>query len=168
MSDIFGNGKKEKRSNKIFLIGILIAILAIAGVAAILLTRPSMDDQMAAFLNGAYREGSPEFAQMTKDIIISTDDNTIESPTGMGTISMFIKGNIKNRGTRTFTALEVSVSVVDQMKQVLKERKIIVVPVQQKTLPPDSTIPITLTMDGFDKRSDRADIRWKVTAIKAD
>jgi uncharacterized repeat protein (TIGR01451 family) len=34
------------------------------------------------------------------------------------------------------------------------------------TLAPGETIPITLTMDGFTKDDDRANIRWKVTAIK--
>jgi hypothetical protein len=117
-------------------------------------------------LNGAYREGSPEFAEITKDIIISTDDRTVESPTGMGTISMFINGKIRNKGTKTITVLEVNVGVVTQFNKVLKERRIVVVPVQQSTLAPGETIPITLTMDGFTKDDDRANIRWKVTAIK--
>jgi len=41
------------------------------------------------------------------------------------------------------------------------------VPVQQALLEPGQTIPITLTLDGFSRKDDRANIRWKVTAIKA-
>jgi hypothetical protein len=125
-----------------------------------------MDEQVAQILAGAYREGSPEFAEVTKDIIISTDDRTVESPTGLGTISMFINGTIRNKGTKTITVLEVNVAVVTQFNKVLKERRIVVVPIQQATLGPGETIPITLTMDGFSKDDDRANIRWKVTAIK--
>jgi hypothetical protein len=80
---------------------------------------------------------------------------------------MFINGKIRNKGDRTIDILEVRVAVVTQFNQVLKERKILVVPVQQATLDPGETIPITLTMDGFSKNDDRANIRWKVTGIHA-
>jgi hypothetical protein len=42
-----------------------------------------------------------------------------------------------------------------------------VVPVQQSSLEPGQDIPITLTVDGFTRDDDRADIRWTVTAIHA-
>jgi hypothetical protein len=80
---------------------------------------------------------------------------------------MFINGNIHNKGDKTIDILEVRVAVITQFNQVLKERKILVVPVQQATLGPGETIPITLTMDGFSRSDDRANIRWKVTAIHA-
>ena len=85
----------------------------------------------------------------------------------MGTISMFIKGKIRNKGTRTITALEVKVAVITTFNEVIRERKILVVPVQQSQLGPGDIIPITLTLDGFTKNDDRANIRWKVSAIRA-
>jgi hypothetical protein len=166
MDTILSKGQEKRGINKL-LIGGAVVGLAVVGIAVWLLSfRPPMDEQIAQMLNGAYREGSPEFAEITKDIIISTDDRTVESPTGMGTISMFINGKIRNKGTKTITVLEVNVGVVTQFNKVLKERRIVVVPVQQSTLAPGETIPITLTMDGFTKDDDRANIRWKVTAIK--
>jgi len=84
-----------------------------------------------------------------------------------GKISMFIHGNIRNKGQKSINILEVNVAVVTQFNQVLRERKILVVPVQQQSLEPGDTIPITLTLDGFERSDDRANIRWKVTAIKA-
>lgn len=80
---------------------------------------------------------------------------------------MYINGKIRNKGQKTITALEVNVGVVTQFNAVLRERRILVVPVQQPSLGPGETIPITLTLDGFAKDDDRANIRWKVTAIKA-
>lgn len=127
-----------------------------------------MAEQTAKLLEGSYREGSPEFAALNKDIIIATDDNTVESPMGLGTVSMFIKGKVRNKGTRNISTLEVNVAVVTQKNEVLREKRILVVPIQQPILAPDQTIPITLTLDGFDRKDDRANIRWKVTAIKAD
>jgi hypothetical protein len=126
-----------------------------------------MEDQTAAMLAGAIREDSSEFANLSKEIVIATDDKTVESPTGLGTISMFINGTIRNKGDRTIDILEVNVAVITQFNQILKQRRILVVPVQQSTLGPGETIPITLTMEGFSKNDDRANIRWKVTAIHA-
>ncbi len=167
MDNIFKPEEKKAGVNKVFLAGILIAVVAIGVVIGLLSMRPSIEEQTANILAGSLREGQPGFDELNKDIIISTADGTVQSPTGMGTISMFINGKIRNKGTKTITALEVNVGVVTQFNQVLKERRILVVPVQQATLGPDQTIPITLTLDGFSKEDDRANIRWKVTAIKA-
>ncbi|MFT3745764.1 MAG: hypothetical protein QM785_15920 [Pyrinomonadaceae bacterium] len=141
-------------------------LVAVAAVIGVLSLKPSMEEQTAKILEGALREG-PEYDALNKDIIISTDDGTVQSPTGMGTISMYINGKIRNKGQKTITALEVNVGVVTQFNAVLRERRILVVPVQQPSLGPGETIPITLTLDGFAKDDDRANIRWKVTAIKA-
>jgi hypothetical protein len=168
MDDIFKPEGKKRGVNPIFLIGVIVGVLAIGGAIYLLSFKPPMAEQTAKLLEGAYREGSPEFAALNKDIIIATDDNTVESPMGLGTVSMFIKGKVRNKGTRNISTLEVNVAVVTQKNEVLREKRILVVPIQQPILAPDQAIPITLTLDGFDRKDDRANIRWKVTAIKAD
>ncbi len=168
MDDIFKPEGKKRGVNSIFLIGVIVGVLAIGGAIYLLSFKPPMAEQTAKLLEGSYREGSPEFAALNKDIIIATDDNTVESPMGLGTVSMFIKGKVRNKGTRNISTLEVNVAVVTQKNEVLREKRILVVPIQQPILAPDQTIPITLTLDGFDRKDDRANIRWKVTAIKAD
>ncbi|MEO6051814.1 MAG: hypothetical protein ABIP78_10845 [Pyrinomonadaceae bacterium] len=167
MDNLFKTEEKKRSVNPALIAGVIIGVALIAGVIYLLSFKPAMDDQTAKILEGSYREGSPEFAAITKDILISTDDNTVESPTGLGTISMYIKGKIYNKGSKTINTLEVDVAVVTQKNEVLREKKIVVVPVQQTILAPGETIPITLTLDGFAHKDDRADIRWKVTAIKA-
>jgi hypothetical protein len=167
MEDLFAPTKEKRGINKIFIVAALIAIVLIGGAIWLLSMRPSIEEQTNRILQGAFREGSPQFEELNKDIIISTDDKTVESPTGLGTISMYINGKVRNKGTRTIDVLEVSVSVVTQFNEVLRERRILVVPVQQSLLGPNEIIPITLTVDGFTKADDRANIRWKVTAIKA-
>lgn len=168
MDDIFKPEQKKRGVNPIFIIGVIVGVLAIGGAIYLLSFKPPMAEQTAKLLEGSYREGSPEFAALNKDIIIATDDNTVESPMGLGTVSMFIKGKVRNKGTRNISTLEVNVAVVTQKNEVLREKRILVVPIQQPILAPDQTIPITLTLDGFDRKDDRANIRWKVTAIKAD
>ena len=159
--------KEEKRGiNKTFIVGGLIGMIAIAIVIFIAMQRPSMEDQKQAVLADALREDSPQLQEITKDIIIATGDNTVESPNAFGYISMFITGKIRNKGNRVINGLEVHVSVVDQFNQMLKEKRVLVVPTQIGQLGPGETIPITLSLDGFNKKDDRANIRWKVTAIR--
>ena len=160
--------KEERRGfNKAFLVGIVVAIAVIGAIILLLSRTPPANEQMAQLIASAYHEGTPEFTNLSKDIIISTDDRTVESPTGLGTISMYIYGKIRNKGTNTIDILEINVAVIDQFNQVLKEKRILVVPVQQLTLDPNQTIPVTLAMEGFSKNDDRANIRWKVTSIRA-
>lgn len=160
---------EPKGLNYGLVIGVVVGVVLI-GVAALLIAiQPPAEDQRAKMLEGAYTEGSPEFAAITKDLIIATDlDRTIESPNALGTISMFIFGSIRNKGAKTITALEVNVSVIDRQNQVLKEKSVVVVPMLHSQLGPNETIkPVTLSLEGFDPKADRANIRWKVTAIKA-
>lgn len=160
--------KEKKRGlNKPLIIGIVAGVILVGLAIALLSLKPSMDEQQAKLLEGALHEGSPEFAELSKDIIISTDDRTVESPTAFGKISMYINGKIRNKGTKSIDVLEINVAVVTQFNVVVKEKRILVVPVQQPTLEPGQIIPVTLTLDGFSKDDDRANIRWKVTAIRA-
>ena len=168
MDELFTTGKPKKGFNPVLIVGALVGIAAIGLAIWLLSFKPSMEDQTARILQGSYKEGSPEYAELNKDIVISTDDSTVESPMGPGRISMFIHGKVRNKGTRTINILEVSVSVVTQFNQPLRERKILVVPVQHSTIAPGEIIPITLTFDGFTKDDDRANIHWKVTAIRAE
>lgn len=168
MESFLEEGPKQKLGiNKGYILGAIVGLLLIGGAIAFMLTRPPAEDQRAMALEGAFREGSPEFAEATKDIIISTDsDKTVESPTGMGRISMFIHGNVRNRGTKTFTVLEINAAVIDQQNQVLKEKNVLVVPERTADLAPGETVQVTLALEGFDPKADRANIRWKVTALK--
>lgn len=167
MEDLF-KPQEKKGVNKLLIGGMIVGVIAIGVVIWILSFKPSMDVQTAKILEGSFKEGTPEYTELSKDIVISTDDNTVQSPTGLGTISMFITGKIRNKGTKTINILEVDVSVVTQFNKPLRERKILVVPVQHQTLGPGEIIPITLTFDGFARDDDRANIHWKVTAIRAE
>ena len=165
--DQFLEPKKESRGiNRGFIIGAIVGVALLAVAIWVLMQQPSMDEQMAAVLEGSYREGSPEFADITKDIVISTSEDTVESPNAFGSISMYIRGKIRNKGTRSINGLEVNVAVVDSFNQTLREKRVLVVPTQLPELAPGEIIPISLEISGFEKKDDRANIRWKVTAIR--
>lgn len=149
-----------------YLIGAAVGVLILSALVFVATRRPSMQDQAAAILEGSYHPGSPEFEAISKDLIFATSRDTVESPNAFGSISMWIVGTIKNRGTRTINGLEVNVAVIDQFNEVVKEKRVLVVPTQQAHLGPGETIPITLSIEGFKKGDDRANIRWTVTAVR--
>ena len=170
MDTLLQNEKKEKRGiNKVFLAAIAVAILLIAGVVGLISLLPTAEQLKQKEIEGAYLEGSPEFEKYTNNIVINTDMNrTMESPTGLGTIAMAIHGDIRNRGEKSINGLEVKVGVVDKFNKVIKEKKLMVVPNQTERLNPQETIHVVVPMDGFKKDDDRANVRWKVTAIRFD
>ena len=159
----------KKGINKIFIFAFIIAALAIGGVIWLISLKPSMQQQVEVTMDGAFREGSPEFVALTKKIAIQTDeDRTMESPIGLGTIVMSIGGKIKNLTGKTVTGLEINVAVIDTFGKPVKDKTLIVVPNQYTRLNTDEVADITVRIDGFDPKADRANIRWKVTAIKAE
>ncbi|MEP7148617.1 MAG: hypothetical protein ABI857_07010 [Acidobacteriota bacterium] len=158
--------EEKKRLNKTLVVGAIVGILIFAGGGWLLTLQPSMEDQKAKILEGSFHEGTLEFARITKDIIISTAEDTVESPNAFGSISLYIGGKIRNKGSQIINGLEVNVSVVDSFSQILKEKRVLVVPTQQPELGPGETITIHLEIAGFDSKDDRANIRWKVTAIR--
>ena len=160
--------KEEKRGvNKVLAGALLVAAALVAGGIWLLTFQPTLEEQQQQQLVGAFLEGSPEFESYTNNLIISTDMNhTTESPLGLGTIQMTIHGDIRNKGDKTINGLEVKVSVVDLKNKVLKEKKKMVVPNQIEKLSPGETIHVVVPMDGFSKTDDRANVRWKVSAIR--
>jgi hypothetical protein len=165
--DGFLEPQEEKRGiNKALVVGALIGIVILGAAIWVLTRQPSMEDQMANILEGSYHEGSPEFTQITKDIIISTSEDTVQSPNAFGTISMYIHGTIRNKGDKYINGLEINVGVVDSFNQVLREKRVLVVPTKQPQLGPGETIDVHIEIAGFDRKDDRANIRWKVTAIR--
>lgn len=159
--------REKKGVNKILLVGLLIGTLLVAGAIGLFSLKPSSEERQQQLLAGAFLEGTPEFEQYTKDIVVQTEmDNIMQSPTAMGTIMMSIPAKIRNKSQKTIAALEVKVGVVDLAGKVVRERKLIVVPKQVETLPPGQTIRVVGSIEGFRKDDDRANVRWKVTAIK--
>lgn len=164
------NQKPEKGSGKIFLVVGIIGILVIAGIAALLYSLPSRQERQQATIEGSFREGTPEFDTLTKKIVLENDPDraTTESPTAMGSIQMSIWGRVKNLSDKTLTGLEIKVSVIDLAGNPVKEKTEIVIPKKQASLGPGQPLQVNIIMDGFKKEDNRANIRWKVTAIKTE
>ncbi len=163
-------GRKAKHVNKSFLVAILVAVLLVAGgVLVIWKLQPSMQEQQEQALSGAFREGTPEFDAITRRIVAETnEDQTWYSPVGTGGIVMNIAGRIRNNSDKVISGLEIRVSVVDIGGKVVKDKTVVVVPTQRQKLEPKGQMNVTVPIDGFKSDDDRANIRWKVTAIRTE
>jgi len=167
MDNFLQETKEKSRVSGVLIGALLIAAAIVAGGLWLLSFQPTREEQQQQQLAGAFLAGSPEFEEYTKQIIITTNfDRTTESPLGLGTVQMSIHGDIRNKGTKTINGLEVTVSVVDIKNQIVKEKKTMVVPNQSPILQPNETMQVFVPMDGFKKDDDRANIRWRVSAIR--
>ena len=148
-------------------IGAVVGILIIGGLIVAVSMMPTPTEQEENTLEGAHFPGSPEFDSYTKEIVITTDtDRLQESRTGLGDIVMRIGGRIRNKGDKTVTILEISVGMIDTKNKLIKDKKYLIIPNKYKELGPGETIDVDANVAGFRDDDDRANARWKVTALK--
>ncbi|HSK70259.1 MAG TPA: hypothetical protein VK892_01090 [Pyrinomonadaceae bacterium] len=153
--------------SKVFIGAFFAAVIVVIGLIALVSLIPTAEDTTSHALEGAYREGSPEFETLSKRIVVLTDANRLtQSQTALGSIQMNMGVKVLNRTDQTLTGLEVNAAVVDSQNQVIKDKTIQVIPRNQETLAPGEMVDLTTTIAGFDADDDRANVRWKVTAIK--
>ena len=161
--------ERERGANKVLIGALAAAVLAVVVAIALLSLKPSTTQIEQDVLANAYREGSPEFANYTKKIVAQTEeDKTTKSMTAMGTLMMSIGGTIRNFTGKTITGLELKVTVVDTFGSPLKDKTVVVIPRQRESLENNESMPMRVTVEGFDPKADIANIRWKVTAIKVE
>lgn len=160
--------EKKKSNNTLFLGAIGIGLVLVLVFLGLVSMKSSTKQIQTQALEGAFREGTPEFEKYTKKIIAETnEDRTTQSPTGMGTILMSIHGRIRNITGKSLTGLELKVTVIDSFGNPVKDKTTVVIPKDEITqLANGEVLPVQVTIEGFNKDDDRANIRWKVTAIK--
>lgn len=167
MESFLQEPEKKKGINTTMIAALIIGTILIATFIAVISLKRSDKDLQDQVLQGAFLEGTPEFALYTKKIVLQTnEDRTTESPTGMGTIVMNINGIVRNITGKTLTGLEIRVAVVDMSGKTVKDKTVLVIPKQAEKLENGQTLPVQVLIEGFNKDDDRAQIRWKVTAIK--
>lgn len=169
MDSFLQEPEKKKGLNKTMLGALLIGTILIIALIAVISLKPSDKQIQEQVLENAFHEGQPEFALYTKKISINTiEDKTTESPTAFGTIVMSIAGSIRNITGKTLTGLEIKVTVVDSFGNAVKDKTILVIPKQAEKLETGQSLEVRVLIEGFKKDDDRAQIRWKVTAIKVE
>ncbi len=168
MDSVFGKKEEKKGISVTLVLGLIAGLFVVTGlIGAFWLLTPGETDRKDV-LAGAFLEGSSGFENYTKQVIIATNtDRLMQSMTGLGTITMHMSSSIYNKGEKTMSALQVLASVVDSEGKVIKEKSFIMIPnSERQTLGPGQSISVTVNIGGFSTEDDRANVRWKVTAIK--
>lgn len=116
-------------------------------------------------LQGAIREGSPEFEEYQSKIVLDDPEGT-EAKRALGDIVMTLSTTVRNVTGKTLTGLEIRAAVVDYEGKPIKQRNVVVIPTRQPELLPNKTMPVNVTLDGMKDTDARANIRMEVAGFK--
>lgn len=146
---------------------IVVAIAAAVLIAAFfyVLMRASSGVPGEPTLQGAIREGSPQFDQYKSQIYLEEPEAT-EARRALGDIVMRLTTTVRNLTGRTLTGLEVRAAVVDYEGKPVKQRSVVVIPTRQPELLPNKPMQVNVMLDGMKDTDARANIRMEVVAFK--
>ena len=155
---------------KIFIIAAIVSALLIAALVFWATRSGSNSAGQQPRLEGAIREGAPEFAQMRDKIVVEPEpDEATESPRPAGDIVMTLRPKVRNFTGRTITGLELLATVVDLDNKPVRQRTKIAIPnteTGQSELENNKILVVPILMEGFKKEDVRANIRVEVTGVK--
>lgn len=116
-------------------------------------------------LQGAIREGSPQFEENKKHIVLD-DPEAMEAKRALGDITMTLQTTVRNLTGKTLNGLEIRAAVIDYEGKPVKQRNVVVIPAKQPELAPNKTLPVAVMLDGMSDTDARANIKMEVTAFK--
>ena len=146
---------------------IVVAVIAAIAIATLFyfLMKASGGGTVEPTLEGAIREGSPEFAQYQSKIILDPPE-AYESKRALGDIVMNLQTIVHNFSGRTLTGLEIRGIVVDHQGKAVNQRAIVVIPTRQAELENNRSMAVRVMLEGMTEKDDRANIKMEVTAFK--
>jgi len=143
----------------------VIAAIAIAGLFYGLMRLGGGGRSTDTGLQGAIREGSPQFEEYKKNIVLD-DPEATEAKRALGDIVMTLQTTVRNLTGKTLTGLEMRAAVVDYEGKPVKQRTVVMIPARQPELAPNKTLPVAVTLDGMSDTDARANIRMEITGFK--
>lgn len=156
---------ETSETNRTLIIGVaVVAAILIAGLFYGLM-RLGGGGGGPARLQGAIREGTPQFEEHKQHIVLDDPDAT-EAKRALGDITMTLQTTARNLTGKTLIGLEVRASVIDYEGKPVKQRTVVVIPDRQPELAPNKTLPVAVTLDGMTDTDPRANIKMEVTAFK--
>jgi hypothetical protein len=154
----------ESRRTLIIVIAIVAAVV-IALFLYLLMRASGGTSNAEPTLQGAIRQGSPEFEQYRPRIVLDQPEAE-EAKRALGDTVMSLHTTVRNFTGRTLNGLEVKAAVVDHQGKVVKERTVVVVPTRLPELEPNKTMTVQVMLEGFSDTDDRANIKMEVTGFK--
>jgi len=116
-------------------------------------------------LQGAIREGSPQFEEYKAKIYLEEPEAT-EAKRALGDIVMTLTTTARNLTGKTLIGLEIRAAVVDYEGKPVKQRSVVVIPTRQPELLPNKAMQVNITLDGMKETDARANIKMEVAAFK--
>ena len=155
------------RSKVLVGIFVVVAVLAVAGAFAYSRFSPPPEPEAAALpasLPNAIRAGDPTFDRLVKVIQL----NNIEKATAgnmLGQHQAIIQGQLVNMSEKTIKGIELRGKVYDMKSEVVVSTIAMPIPRMRDALPPKSTMPFTVMIDGTPPPSKIADITVDIEGL---
>ena len=155
------------RSKALIGIFVVVAVLAAAGVFAYSRFSPPPEPaevEAPKSLPNALRAGDPTFDAVVKVVQL----NNIEKATAgnmLGQHQAIIQGQLVNMSEKTIKGIELRGNVYDMKSQVVATTVAIPIPKLRDALPPKSTMPFTVMVDGAPPPSKIADITVDIEGL---
>jgi hypothetical protein len=158
---------EASESNRTLIIAVAIAAaVVIAIIFGFLLWAVSSGPGAGVTLQGALRQGNPEFDKYKPNIVLDEVEG-FEAKRALGDLTMTLRTTVRNLTGKTITGLEVKGSVLDYEKKPIKEKTLIFVPSERaQELPPNKTMQVQMMLDGMKDTDPRANIAMEVVGIK--
>jgi hypothetical protein len=158
---------EASESNRTLIIAVAIgAAVVIAIIFGFLMWAVSSGPSAGVTLQGALRQGNPEFDKYKPNIVMDEVEG-FEAKRALGDLTMTLRTTVRNLTGKTITGLEIKGSVVDYEKKPIKEKTLIFVPSERaQELPPNKTMQVQMMLDGMKDTDPRANIAMEVVGIK--
>ncbi|HEY0761783.1 MAG TPA: hypothetical protein VGD61_05360 [Pyrinomonadaceae bacterium] len=155
----------EETNRTLIIVVAVIAAVVIAGLFYGLMRLSGRSTASEQTLQGAIREGSPQFEEQRKNIVLD-DPEATEAKRALGDIVMSLQSTVRNLTGKTLVGLEVRGVVVDYNGKPIKQKTVVIVPTRQPELAPNKTMQVNVLLDGFSETDARANIKMEVVAFK--
>ena len=156
---------EERPRRTLIIVVAVIAAVLISGFFYFLLRTTTAPDAPAT-LQGAIRQGSPEWDQYKAKILIDQPEAT-QSTTALGGFQMTLETTVRNFTGKTITGLEMRAAVLNSQRPAIKDRTMVVIPTaKQPELLPTKTMRVIINVTGLKESDDRKGLFMDVTGFK--
>lgn len=156
---------EEKPRRTLIIVVAVIAAIVIGGFFYLLLRTTSAPGPPAT-LQGAIRQGSPEWDQSKSKILVDKPEAT-QSTTALGGFQMTLETTVRNFTGKTITGLEMRAAVLNGQGLAIRDRTMVVIPTaKQSELLPTKTMHVIINITGLKESDDRKALFMDVTGFK--
>ena len=154
----------ESRTTMIVIVAVGAAVVIALFFFLLMRSTPSKPG-VEPTLQGAIRQGSPEWDQNIKNLVLD-EPEADQSKRALGDWVMTLQTTVRNLTGKTLNGLEIRAAVVDHQGNPVKQRTVIIVPAKQGELAPNKTLVVPIKLEGMTDSDDRANIKMEITGFK--